>query len=323
MEAMRTRTVAMTVSFCVGFLILIIKCTAFALTGSAAILGDAMESVMHVLITGLVFWFSRISVRPPDEDHPYGHGRIEFLSVGFEGGLLFLTGIGVVGYAAFAWWRGSEPHRLDFGIAISLAAGLINLFLGLYLLRAGRRADSPLLYADGQHVLADVWTSAGVAVGLGSTLLFPDDWAAAVAHVDVGIAVLVGVLIILEGTKLLRRAVAGLMDEADEPTLERIVAAINRVREPDWTQLHALRCRHQGNAYHVDFHLVVPPDWTVERGHATSDTLEAAILEELEAEGSVLVHLDCRPDPADSPQERDFTLEEALRRDLPSRIKEA
>ena len=163
---------------------------------------------------------------------------------------------------------GREIVDLTFGILGTLAATAVNLALGLHLVRTGRRGQSEVLVADGQHVLADAWTSVGVVAGL---LLV---WLTGLEWLDWAVAAVVGVHLLRVGARLVRSGIAGLMDEVDEADYATVLAAVNRVREPDWLDMHDLRLRRVGDLIHVDFHLVVPAEWTIARGHEVSALLE-------------------------------------------------
>lgn len=270
----------------VGVLILALKVGAWVASGSAAVLSDAIESVVHVLATVVMLATLQFSQKAPDKEHPYGHGKAGSFSVGFEGGLVALSGVLVLFAVVERLLSGREIGDLTYGIVGTVAATAVNLALGLYLVRLGRREKSEVLEADGQHVLADMWTSVGVIAGLVLVWLTGLEW------LDWAIAAAVGVHLLFVGSRLVRSGIAGLMDEVDEADYATVVAAVNRVREPEWLDMHDLRLRRVGDLTHVDFHLVVPGDWTIARGHEVSALLEHAVLQELESEGSVLVHLD-------------------------------
>jgi cation diffusion facilitator family transporter len=281
---------AATLSLGVGVLMLVLKMGAYLLTGSAVILSDALESVVHVVATGFMFWCFRLSETPPDEDHPYGHGRAEPLSIGFEGGMVALAGLAIAWQAIAGLWQAKAPEDLGIGLWLIGAAALINLALGLHLVRTGRRTSSAILVADGQHVLSDVWTSIGVVVGVGLMILIPDHRVR--VWLDGAIALLLAGYIVWVASQLIRESFAALLDEADPKLLERIVTAIGEIRDPRWIDVHQLRCRTAGDRVFVDFHLTVPGDWTVREGHDAVELLEHHVLEQLGRPGAVLIHLD-------------------------------
>ena len=287
-SAVRRR--AATISLAVGVLMLVIKMGAYLATGSATVLSDALESVVHVVATGFMFWCFQLSMTPPDADHPYGHGRAEPLSVGFEGGMVAVAGLAIAWEAIHGLWTGEAPGELGIGLWLIAAAAVINLVLGWYLVRVGRTTGSSLLVADGQHVLADVWTSLGVLAGVGVMCLVSDQRLR--SWIDGGVALLLAGFIVWTASKLIREAIAALLDEADPELLKRILAAIDEIRDPRWVDVHQLRCRTAGDQVFVDFHLTVPGEWTVREGHEAVERLEQHLLAKLGRSGSVLIHLD-------------------------------
>lgn len=296
---------AATLSLVVGVAILGLKMTAWVMTGSATILSDALESVVHVIATAFMFGFFIWSQRPPDDDHPYGHGSAAHLSIGFEGGMILLAGLAVLWQAGNALWSGRQPEDLGWGLGLVGAAAAINLVLGLYLIRTGRRTRSEILVADGQHVLSDVWTSTGVVVGVGVMVFIPvGPWR---GWIDGGLAVILAGIIIGTAVMLIRKAISGIMDEADQAKIHTVVAALAEIREPEWLDVHNLRLRSAGDRVFVDFHMTVPGNWSIERAHQSMDRIEEHVLAKLQAEGTVLVHLDyphLHGDPTPIPPEQ-------------------
>lgn len=285
-ELYRLRWRTAMLSLAVGVGMLLLKGGAYLHTGSVAILSDAMESVVHVVGTLAMVWSMKVILEPADDRHPYGHGRIEHFSVGFEGGMVALAGLAIIWVTSEKLWQGYEPTAFGWGLVAMIAAAVINLALGLYLRRVARRARSPILDADATHVLSDVWTSAGVALGLVAV------WLSGWVLLDALIAYAVALYILYEGSKLVRGAFAGLLDEADVNVLSEVVAVLNEQRHADWIDIHSLRCRRHGDDVHIDFHLVVPGDRQVRQMHDQLDVLEEEVLARLQGEGSLLVHLD-------------------------------
>lgn len=286
-DTIRQRIWAARLSVGIGLLLLVVKMTAYLMTGSSIILSDALESVVHVGATLFMFWCLRYSLRPPDLDHPYGHGKIEYFSVGFEGGMVALAALAVFWQVGHDFWFGDhtvvDPSR---GLVLIGIAAVINLALGFYLLRVGRATGSTILVGDALHVLSDVWTSAGALLGLGVV------WLTGKAVLDSLIAIALGAYILYAGLKLVREAVGGLMDQVDPKVLMQVVEAINEIREPEWLDCHNLRLRSNGDHVYIDFHLVVPAEWSVARAHLAIEHLERHILAKLRRQGAVLVHLD-------------------------------
>jgi cation diffusion facilitator family transporter len=278
------------ISLGIGGGMLIMKMSAYFLTHSSAIFSDALESVVHIAATGMALYSVLLSARPADKSHPYGHGKIEFFSAGFEGAMIVLAAIAIIYQAASQIIVGPELKKLDIGIGFTVAASVINLVLGTYLIRTGRRTNSLTLVADGKHVLTDSYTSFGVVVGLG--LVLSTGW----DLLDPLIAIAVALNILVSGYKLLRISVGGLMDEAHPETLEKILSVILRDRTPEWIDLHHLREWRSGDIYHVDFHLTVPFYWKVDEAHAFQKRVLDKIAAELGPGSQVLIHVDpCIP----------------------------
>jgi cation diffusion facilitator family transporter len=268
-----------------------LKTAAWWLTGSIGLLSDALESFVNLASAMLAIVMLDLASRPEDEEHPYGHGKAEYFSSGFEGALVFLTGLGI---AVAAVRRFLQPHGLEqvgLGLALSAASTFINLGVGMFLLRAGRRHRSVTLDANAHHLFADVWTSVAVIAGVGAVAF--THWQV----LDPVVALLVAVLVSWTGLSILRRAVSGLMDpalsEAEQAALKRAIAP--HVEPP--VQVHALRSRQAGARRFVSMHVLVPGDWSVQRGHELLERIEADIRRAL-PQTSVLTHLESLEDPA-------------------------
>ena len=210
---------AMSLSLVIGFLMLGMKVGAYLLTGSAAILSDATESVLHVAAVAFAFYSLWLSFKPADATHLYGHEKISFFSAGVEGTLIIVAAIFIIYEAIAKWLGGLFLENLGTGTALTAAAALINGVLGAYLVWIGKKKGSLILEANGKHVLTDSWTSIGVLVGLGLTLL--TGW----LPWDPIFAILVAINILFSGVSLIRKSVAGLMDKAD-PTVHHRIEAI-------------------------------------------------------------------------------------------------
>jgi cation diffusion facilitator family transporter len=262
-----------------------LKAAAYLLTGSIGLLSDALESGIN-LVAALTAYFSlRYSHRPADAEHTYGHEKIEFFSAGLEGALIVVAGIGTA-WVAVEHLHAMHPLTdLGIGIGISLGSSLINLFVGVILVRVGRREHSIVLEADGRHLLVDVWTSVGIAAGLTAV------WASGVYWLDPVIALLVAVNIVFTGLRLVRRSFNGLMDHAiDADQVEALRAAI-RTSLPTGTDFHALRTRQAGASKFADFHLLVPGDMSVRDAHGLAEHVELALRTALPRVG-VTIHIE-------------------------------
>ena len=284
------RKQAALISLLVGFAMLAIKTSAYLLTNSAAIFSDALESVVHIAATAMAFYSVILSSRPPDDSHPYGHGKIEFVSAGIEGTLIVFAALGIIFEAVHGLTSGKVLVALDVGIYLTLGASVINLALGWFLIKRGRTTNSITLIADGKHVLTDSYTSFGVVVGLGLVELTGFEL------LDSIVAIIVAANILQSGYKLIRISIGGLMDESDAETLTRIRDAVNKYRTPEWIDLHHLRVIRSGRMHHVDFHLTIPFYWNVERAHGFEKEITKTIADSLGGGSQVLIHLDpCKP----------------------------
>lgn len=260
------------------------------ITGSTAVFSDAMESIVNVAAASLLLYTLTVAARPPDRDHPYGHGKVEFFSAGAEGALIAVAALAILYEAVAELVRGPSLRRLDLAIGLSVALAAANAALGLFLVRTGRRTGSQALVADGHHILTDVLTTAGVVVGLVLVV------ATGRAVFDPLAAIGVALWILRTGYRLLRSAVGGLMDEADDALLGPICRALEMRREPSWIDVHSLRTFRSGALQHTDLHLAVPRYFDADRLHRMGDAVERAVLEATGCPGDVIVHFDpCRP----------------------------
>ncbi len=263
-----------------------IKAAAWWWTRSSAILGDAAESVVHVAAVGFVVYSLRLSQKPPDESHPYGHAKISFFSAGFEGGLISIAGLFILWRAAEQWISGAAPQHLGSGISLVALALLINGGLGWYLVRLGKRSDSIIIEANGRHVLTDAWTSIGVLVGLG--LAAATGW----MGFDPLCAIFVALNILWSGVGLMRRSADGLMDRADPEVQNAIVACLDTATAKHGVTWHQMRHRHLGEGHWVDFHLVFADETTVRDAHVIASDVEREIREDLGESTIVTTHLE-------------------------------
>ena len=276
----------MSLSLLVGLAMLGIKAGAYLLTGSAAILGDAAESVVHLAAVAFAFWSLRLSHRPPDLDHLYGHAKISFFSAGFEGAMIVLAAGYILFEAVRKWMAGLELENLGLGTALTVVAMLINGALGGYLIWTGRRRRSIILEANGKHVLTDCWTSLGAVGGL--CLALTTGWLAW----DPIAAIVVAVNILWSGVSLMRRSISGLMDVADPQLHPQIVALLDRETQAHGVAYHGLRHRPMGDAYSIEVHLLFPTSMSVGQAHRIATRIENAVADSLDPQTFVTTHLE-------------------------------
>ena len=274
------------VSFLISVLLLGIKYLAYLRTGSTAILSDALESIVNVTAAAFAIGVLIVARWPADRNHPYGHGKVEYFSAAFEGGLIAFAALLIIYQGVSTLLVGARVRSLGLGVWITLAAGAVNALLGWFLIRTGRKHHSLTLVADGQHVLSDFITSLGVAIGLGLVIVTGRPW------IDPVVAIVVGVNLAWTGAKLLRQAADGLLDAEDRGLLEKLVAAINASLLPGIIRVHHLRAIRYGRSPHVDAHLVVPEFWSVEEAHDLGDAFEQRVVDALPFEGEIAFHVD-------------------------------
>ena len=282
----RVRLRAGVVSLVVSVVLLGAKYEAYRLTGSTAILSDALESIVNVVAAIFALGSLFFAAHPADRNHPYGHGKIEFFSAAFEGGLIAFAAVVIVYEVVLGLISGPQLRRLGTGVLIIVAASLANLALGLFLVRTGRRHQSLILVADGQHVLSDVWTSAGIVVGLLLVRLTGLAW------LDPLVAAVVAVNLMWTGFRLVRHAAGGLLDEEDTELLSRLLEVLRSHVGQGVIRVHHLRAIRAGRFHHVDAHLVVPEFWTVDRGHELAESLAERVIAQLGVEGELVFHTD-------------------------------
>jgi len=290
-DPLKTRVIAISAAFLVGAALMAVKFYAYRITHSAAILSDALESIINVVASAFALISIVLSARPPDEGHPYGHGKIEFFSAGFEGALIVLAALGIF-MSGLSHILDPRPIRhLEGGLLILLATAGINLVLGVVLVQAGKRTASLTLTADGKHVLTDVYTSAGVVLGL--FLVHLTGW----YGLDGVIACLVGINILVIGGKLVRISFAGLMDASEPQLLAEVSDLLAEQRRDALINVHRLRAMRSGNLIHIDFHLILPRYFTLDQAHDEAKKMEKAIVNHFKGNARVLIHLDPCQDP--------------------------
>ncbi len=287
----RNRLIAVSLSLLIGAVLMAVKFYVYRLTRSSAVFSDALESIINVVAAAFAFVSIILAARPPDKSHPYGHGKVEYFSAGFEGALIVLAAIGIFKTGVEHILHPQEMPNLELGLIILLAAGLVNLGLGIVLVRVGRSSHSLTLIADGKHVLTDVYTSAGVLVGLLLVHATGFQW------LDGTVACLVGFNILFTGVNLVRKSFAGLMDAAEPGLLKEITELLEAHRKENWVGIHALRAYRSGAFVHVDLHLILPRILTLDEAHREAEEVEAIIEGAYNGEAGVLVHLDACSDP--------------------------
>ncbi|HRJ19346.1 MAG TPA: cation diffusion facilitator family transporter [Bryobacteraceae bacterium] len=281
---------AMRLSLIAGLLMFLGKSAAWWITGSAAILSDALESVVHVAAVGFAAFSMRLSAKPADERFHYGYERIAFFSAGFEGAMIVIAALAILWTAIQKWLTGLELERLGTGVLLVVAAAVLNGALGWHLIRTGRRTGSLILEANGRHVLTDCWTSVGVIAGLG--LVLWTGW----KPFDPICAILVALQILWSGGQLMIRSMRGLLDWADPKAEQALRRHLNELSWAEGAEWHGLRLRETGGRLLVEVHLLFPYEHTVGAAHAAATRIEEALEGALEIPVEVLTHLEARED---------------------------
>ncbi len=278
------------ISLAIGILMFIGKMSAYLITGSAAIFSDAAESVVHILATSMALTSIIISSKPADESHLYGHGNIEYFSAGIEGALIFVAAIVIIYQSVLDLFKGTVLKSLDIGLVIVGLAGLINLLLGFYMVRTGKKTDSLTLIADGKHILTDSFTSIGILIGIILVMLTK------YTILDPIVAIIVALNIIGTGYKLIRQSVGGLMLETDPKLLEKIANTLSNFRKEYWIDIHELRYWKSGDGMFIDFHLILPCYFTIEQTHKEEKEITEMLNKEF-VNAQIKIHFDyCRPE---------------------------
>ena len=266
------------------------KAIAAWVTGSVGLASDALESTVNLVAALVAFWALRLSARPADHNHDFGHGKAEYVSAGVEGAMIFVAAVTIVISAVGRLIHPEPIEQTGIGLLLSTVASLLNLGTGLLLIRAGKKHRSMTLVADGKHLMTDVWTSAGVLVAVGLVAL--TGW----YILDPIIAIAVAINILFTGYKLVRGSIVGLLDATLPPeevaTIKSALDAL--VADEDGVEIDTVQTRESGRQRFVNVTALVPGNWTVDHGHDFADAVEAAIDSELPGT-STFVHIEPGP----------------------------
>lgn len=285
----KARRMAALVSLLVGISLLIFKFWVHNFTRSQAVFSDAMESIVNVVAASLALFVIRFSNKPADQEHPYGHGKVEYFSAAFEGGLITFAAIFIIVEAIQSFLRETQLQQLSVGVGMVLAAGVVNLLLGLYLVRVGKKNRSQALQASGWHVMSDFWTSFGVSLGLVLVLFTGLTW------IDPAVAIIVGVWLGWTGIRLVRESIASLMDEEDLSSLESLAKVFNNHKGNGVIQIHQVKTIRSAWFHHIDAHIVLPEFWSVLQMHSRMLDFEKKVIQDYPYSGEMNFHADpCR-----------------------------
>ena len=268
-----------------------LKAGAYLLTGSVGLLSDAVESIVNLVGAVTALAMLTVASRPPDEEHNYGHSKAEYFSSGIEGTLILIAALSIAWTAVVRLLNPQPIEQIGLGLAVSVVASLVNLIAGLVIKRAGKRSNSITLEANARHLMTDVWTSVGVVIGVGAVAL--TGW----VRLDPVVAILVALNIIWSGYQIVRKSVLGLMDTGLPPEEQSVIQAVLEKYNQTGIEFHALRTRQAGARAFVSFHVLVPGDWTVQRGHDLVEEIEDDLRQAL-PHSVIFTHLESLEDPA-------------------------
>lgn len=277
-------------SIVTGIVVFLLKLGAWILTGSVGLLSDALESTVNIVAAVIALFALKTAMKPADEKHHFGRGKAEYFSASIEGFMILFAALIIVVTAAERFINPREIEQLGWGLAISTGASILNGVVAVTLIRAGKKYRSPVLNADGRHLMTDVWTSAGVIIGVGLVQL--TGW----LRLDALVAMAVGVNIVITGVKLLRDSTSKLMDKSLSEEDHQTIVDVLKKFETDEVRFHALQTRESGRHRFVSMHVLVPGAWTIQQGHNLSEDLEQMIIQEL-PDTTVQTHVEPIEDP--------------------------
>ncbi len=270
----------------VSVALLVMKFFAYFLTHSVAILTDALESIANVVAGFLGLYSLILSAKPRDADHPYGHGKVEFLSAALEGSMIALAAVLILYKAIVNLINPQDIHELDWGLVLITSTAVINYVMGWFCIRTAKQHNSIALVASGKHLQSDTYSTIAIIIGLGLIYVTRIMW------IDSIVAIAMSCFILYTGYKIIRSSIAGIMDESDQELLTRLVELLNKERSTDWIDLHNLRVIKYGSTLHVDCHVTMPWFLNVREAHNRIKTLEELIRREFGNSIELFVHID-------------------------------
>ncbi len=270
----------------VAVILFVVKLLAWFLTGSVAILTDALESTVNV-VAGFIGLYSVIlSSKPRDKEHPYGHGKVEFLTSAIEGLLISLAGLIIIYEAINNLVHPHDLKQLDAGMILIAATALVNYIVGYFCVKQGEKVNSPVLISGGQHLKTDTYSTIGILLGVFLIMITGLKW------IDSLAALVFSFIIIFTGYKIIRKSVSGIMDESDQSIIREIVGLLNANRRDEWIDVHNMRVINYAGFYHIDCHLTVRHYINVNEAHALMDELTAMLYTHFNSRVEFFVHID-------------------------------
>ncbi len=279
------RTVAI-----LGIVLFLAKLTAWRLTSSDAVFSDALESIVNIIAAFMGLYSLYLAAKPMDHDHPYGHGKVEFVTSGIEGALIIFAGIMIIIQAVDSILHGNTLQKLDAGIYIIAATAIVNYLIGYYSIQRGKKENSLVLQSSGKHLQSDTLTTLGVVLSLILVYITGINW------IDSVVALLFGGYIMFVGYKIIRKSLSGIMDEADLKMISNLANYLQSVRQKQWVDLHNVRIQQHGSKLHIDAHLTLPYYLSLRDAHTEMENVTKTIAKETDRQIEYNFHMDdCKP----------------------------
>jgi len=291
MFRLRVEKRIMLLSLGISIFLTALKAWAYLQTHSVAILSDALESIINIVTAALAMYSVHLSAIPRDVNHPYGHGKVEFFSVGVEGALIFIAGMLIAVKAVAYFFHPYALTQLPEGMLFVAITAVVNLLLGLFLIHQGKRLPSLTILGNGQHILTDAYSTGGLCLALMIIQISGREW------IDPIASLMIGAWVVRKGYRLVRKSISGLMDEANPELIDQVIDILARHRKPNWIDLHNFRIQQYGNNYHIDCHLTLPYYYSLAQVHQENESLTQLIKEHVHSgEIECFIHVDpCRP----------------------------
>ncbi|MCB0478709.1 MAG: cation transporter [Crocinitomicaceae bacterium] len=286
----KTKIKVQWVTLWVSLALLVFKFVAYFWTNSNSILSDAMESIVNVTASGFALYSIYYAARPKDFNHPYGHGKMEFITSGIEGGMILIAGFFLIYKGIYNLIFPHHIQEMGFGLIVVAVGAAVNLILGLSLRSTGKKHRSPVLESEGNHILSDSYSSFGLLIGIGIIMWTNITW------IDNAVTIFFGGLIIYMGYRIIRKSLKGVLDEADFGVLNEMIQFFQDNRKDDWVDIHNMRLIKFGSHYHFDIHLTLPFYYSIQQGDEIMEEIEGLIKEKYGEDVENFIHIEpCLP----------------------------
>jgi cation diffusion facilitator family transporter len=270
----------------VSVVLFVCKITAYYITHSVAILTDALESIVNIVAAFIGLYSLHISAKPRDDDHPYGHGKVEYISAAIEGVLIAVAGVTILYTAVFQIFYPKQIHKVDWGILLIAATAVINYIMGLWCKKIGAKNNSLALQSSGSHLISDTITTVGIVIGLVLLKLTGLAW------LDSAVAIVVALIILYTSYGIIKSSIEGIMDKADVDLLTNVITTLQQNRNENWVDLHNLRILKYGSVLHLDGHLTVPWYFNVNEAHHEVDKIDKLMKDNYGQAVELFIHTD-------------------------------